>query len=53
MDKRTSTKMSRTAHKVFKDLARQIEVGDREMNLIELFDKLAGQKAELLKILNK
>lgn len=53
MIKRTSMKVSMSAHRTFKELARQFEVGDREMNLIELFDKLASKKGELLKLLQK
>lgn len=51
MEKRTSIKISRTAHRVFKDIARQFEVGDREMNIIELFDKLSQKKVELMALI--
>lgn len=51
MEKRKSIKISGMAHKVFTDISRQFQVGDREMQVLEMCDKLAAKKAELIKLL--
>lgn len=53
MEKRKPVQMSVSSIKTFKEIARQFEVGDREMFLVELFDRLAEKRDELIKMLKK
>lgn len=48
-----SIKVTNGSHKVYKDIARQFMVGDREMFISEVLEKLAEKKVELLKLLSK